>query len=351
MVNKRRIITVGGTLMCALGIGYFMQMGAPAGASAAAVSPPPPAPRIKDGGTGVTQSGFTPLTAPVLPPDSAEPPAIPAVTMPVTTPALAPVETPSADAGPVVPVAFDPAAADDADAPAAIADPAPACDIIATAEAEAGAMARVTVSAACLPGERVVIHHNGMMFTEITDAEGRVEVSVPALAEMAVFIAEFGSGDGAVAIAEVSSLAFYDRVVLQWAENVSFHVHAREFGAEYGADGHVWAGAARDMTAAALGEGGFLTVLGNPDAFAPRLAEVYTFPTATAARDGNIDLTVETEITADNCGRLIEAQALEIRAEGELRTRDLSLNMPNCDAIGDFLVLNNLMDDLKIATK
>ena len=105
------------------------------------------------------------------------------------------------------------------------------------------------------------------------------------------------------------------------------------------------------MSTAALGEGGFLTVLGNAGAFAPRLAEVYTFPTATAAREGNIDLTVETEVTAANCGRLIEAQALEIRAEGELRTRDLSLNMPNCDAIGNFLVLNNLMDDLKIAAK
>jgi len=349
MVNKRRIMTIGGTLMCALGIGYFMQMGAPTGASAATSAPPPAAPRIQDGGTAVAQSGFTPLTAPVLPPDAAAPSAIPAVTIPVTPPALAPVMTPAADPEPIVPVAFDPAAA--ADAPAAMADPGPACDITAGAETEAGAMVRVTVTAACLPGERVVIHHNGMMFTEITDAEGRVEVSVPALAEMAVFIAEFGSGDGAVAITEVSSLAFYDRVVLQWAENVSFHVHAREFGAEYGADGHVWAGAARDMSTAALGEGGFLTVLGNAGAFAPRLAEVYTFPTATAAREGNIDLTVETEVTAANCGRLIEAQALEFRAEGELRTRDLSLNMPNCDAIGDFLVLNNLMDDLKIAAK
>ena len=348
MVNKRRIMTIGGTLMCALGIGYFMQMGAPTGASAATSAPPPPAPRVEDGGTAVAQSGFTPLTAPVLPSASAELPAIPAATVPVMPPALVLVETPGADPGPVVPVAFGATASDNA---GALADPGAACDITATAETEAGAMVRISVSAPCLPGERVVIHHNGMMFTKITDAQGRVEVSVPALSEMAVFIAEFGSGEGAVAMVEVPSLAFYDRVVLQWAENVSFHVHAREFGAEYGADGHVWAGASRDMSAAALGEGGFLTVLGNPDAFAPRLAEVYTFPTATAAREGNIDLTVETEITAANCGRLIEAQALEIKAEGELRTRDLSLNMPNCDAIGDFLVLNNLMDDLKIAAK
>ena len=212
-------------------------------------------------------------------------------------------------------------------------------------------MVRLTVTADCHPDERIAIHHNGMMFTEVTDTGGMVEVMVPALTEMAVFIAEFADGDGAVATTQVTSLPFYDRVVLQWADDVSFEIHAREFGAEYGSDGHVWSGAARDMTAAALGQGGFLTALGDADAFAPRLAQVYTFPTATAAQSGTVDLTVETEITAANCGRMIEAQALELRADGDLRTRDLSLNMPGCEAIGDFLVLNNLMDDLKIAAK
>ncbi len=34
-----------------------------------------------------------------------------------------------------------------------------------------------------------------------------------------------------------------------------------------------------------------------------------------------------------------------------METRDLILSVPDCDAVGDFLVLNNLVDDLKIAGK
>ena len=32
-----------------------------------------------------------------------------------------------------------------------------------------------------------------------------------------------------------------------------------------------------------------------------------------------------------------------------LRTQDLTLAMPDCQATGDFLVLNNLLENLKIA--
>jgi hypothetical protein len=56
-------------------------------------------------------------------------------------------------------------------------------------------------------------------------------------------------------------------------------------------------------------------------------------------------------VTDRNCGRDISAQSLEMRASGGLRTRELELSIPNCTALGDFLVLNNLMDDLKIAAR
>ena len=35
--------------------------------------------------------------------------------------------------------------------------------------------------------------------------------------------------------------------------------------------------------------------------------------------------------------------------DGSLRTREMVLEMPNCTTIGDFLVLNNLLQDLTIA--
>ena len=227
--------------------------------------------------------------------------------------------------------------------------PTVACSIKASALVEAGAMVRLDVTAPCLPNERTVVHHNGMMFTAVTDETGSLSTLVPALSETAVLIVEFANGEGAVATAEVASLMFYDRVVLQWAGSTGFGLHAREYGADYGSIGHVWSGAAREVTAAALGEGGFLTRLGEEDALAPLIAEVYTFPTGSASRGGDIALSVEAEVTAENCGQDIEAQSLEVQADGSLHTQYLTLAVPDCSSVGDFLVLNNLVDDLKIA--
>ena len=55
-------------------------------------------------------------------------------------------------------------------------------------------------------------------------------------------------------------------------------------------------------------------------------------------------------MTASNCGREIEAQSLEIGPDGTLKTRNLTLSVPDCDAVGSFLVLNNLVSDLKVAS-
>lgn len=225
----------------------------------------------------------------------------------------------------------------------------PACDVTAEARPVAAAMVNLSLDAACLPDERLTVHHNGMIFTETTDAEGQLEVSVPALAEEAVFILAFGNGDGAVAQTSVPEFAEYDRVVLQWKGAAGFEIHAREFGADYGDDGHVWQGAPRDMTAGVTGEGGFLTRHGNTDAPEPLMAEVYSFPAAAVAREGDVALSVEAEVSAENCGLEIEAQALELRGADGVVTRNLTLAVPSCDAVGNFLVLNNLLQDLKIA--
>ena len=51
----------------------------------------------------------------------------------------------------------------------------------------AAAMVKLKLDAACLPNERLTVHHNGMIFTEATDDKGQLNVTVPALAEEAVF--------------------------------------------------------------------------------------------------------------------------------------------------------------------
>lgn len=321
-----RYITIGGTFVCALGIGYFMQNAAGQNDPAAPVS------------DAVARAEFKPLSESILPTGSG-----------VEVSALATIPQDPASMRMPSAAPFDVASLVDSPAEAGFDPSAAACAVTANAAVEAGAMVRFSVSAPCFPNERAVIHHNGMMFTDVTNDAGEIETMVPALSEQAFMMVEFASGDGAVASVTVSSLMFYDRVVLQWSGSTGLQLHAREYGAEYGADGHVWSGATRDVSAAALGEGGFITLLGDADTLAPRMAEVYTFPTGTASRAGDIDLSVEAEVTAQNCGQDIEGQAIEVNAAERVRTQYLTLAVPDCTTIGDFLVLNNLVDDLKIA--
>ncbi len=230
--------------------------------------------------------------------------------------------------------------------------PALTCEgeIEMTASPAAAAMVQLDLTAPCGANTQFTLHHNGMMFSAIIDDDGAWSMQVPALAETAVFIAAFESGDGAVATTNVDTLDRYDRYVVQWQGLSGMELHAMEYGADYGEDGHVWRDAGRDATSAETGLGGFLLRLGEGVIEETTLmAEVYTFPTRTAQRDGDVQVSLEAEINAMNCGRDVEAQALIKPGVGEMMARDLTMAIPECDAVGDFLVLKNLYEDLKIA--
>ncbi len=157
-----------------------------------------------------------------------------------------------------------------------------------------------------------------------------------------MFIAEVRSGFSAVAVAEVDGIEDFERVVVQWNGNSGLELHAREIGAAYGGEGHVWHGAGRH---AGMGR---IDRLGEQSLLATRIAEVYNLPSGLPGPSGTVPLTAEAKITEGNCGRDIFAQTLQLTG-GRLSSRDLVMAMPDCDAQGSFLVLNNLLEDLKIA--
>lgn len=225
----------------------------------------------------------------------------------------------------------------------------PACSVEAMARALPGAVVSLELTAPCLPDEKLTVHHGGMMFTDVTNDAGDLNIMIPALSEDAVFIMAFSNGDGAVATASVKDIDQFDRKVLQWRGSGAFSLHAREFGADYDSDGHVWQGGAQDLTGIAKGERGFVLQLGDATRGEPLMAEVYTFPTGRAAQGGTVYMTVEAEVTAENCGAEIEAQTLERQIGGAIQSRDVILSVPECSAVGDFMVLNNLLSDLTIA--
>ena len=96
--------------------------------------------------------------------------------------------------------------------------------------------------------------------------------------------------------------------------------------------------------------GGFITQLGASSLEGGRIAEVYTFPADPRRRDGVVRLSIETEVTAYNCGKDIAGETIQRQADGKMNSVTVTLAVPDCDAIGEFLVLKNLLQDLKIAS-
>ena len=338
-INPKRLITVGGTLFCAWGIGFLMQSNAQEAApQAQGVSAPDVAVEP------LVQNREKTVEEPV---EISEITLTSAIVMPVAPKALVDFLL---DA-PIVPASLSQniSSTPITEFPAEEEAPTFACEHELKAEPAAAAMVTLTLNAPCMANDRFTIHHNGMMFTDVMDASGKSTLEVPALARDAVYIISFGNGEGAVAKTSVTSLEYYDRVVVQWAGNSGLQIHALEYGATYQGDGHVWRGQSGNMTDAARGEGGFVSRYGAEDLEGARIAEVYTFPSGTTARQGDVRLSVETEITKANCGRDIEAQSMQLSSDGTLKVQDLTLAIPDCDAVGDFLVLKNLLNDLKIA--
>lgn len=344
-LQTNRYVMIGASLVTALAIGFVMQKsGGPGGGQAQALQPSAPAESNTLGGVAPAQpaaqpAGQDPVIAPVEIRDVRR------------TAAPTQPETPRAAGdgsdGPVLAALGDTGTemAPPPDAETAAFD----CPVEMTATPMAAAMVQLRVSADCAPNEWVTIHHNGLMFTEVTDDAGVLEIGVPALATQSVFISAFANGEGSVAMAEVPDLAQYHRVVLQWGGEPGLSLHAMEFGAGFGQDGHVWMDQAGSLADVVAGTGGVMTWLGATDVPKPLVAEVYTFPAGLSQGSGDIDLSVELEVTAATCGTDLALQTIEVAQAGTPAVQDLQLFVPECDSQGDFLVLNDVLETLKIA--
>lgn len=345
MKYRKEVITTAGTLACAVGIGFFMQSSQELPSAAYQGAP------LENAGASVLSVEDIVLTSASF---DDEVPA-PTVEQAVTQPTAQEIEVPQVQTLPVLPEQEAPvqlAALDTADTSlGAVAPEVDSCEVTANARPIAAAMVNLTLLAPCLPNERVTVHHAGLLFNQVTDAQGGMDLSIPALAQEAVFIVAFSDGEGAVAQTTVEELVDFDRVAVQWKGDTGFQLHALEFGADYESAGHVWSGAPRDRTFAITGDGGFMSVLGDTEVPDALVAEVYTFPSGISQSAGTIHLSVETEVAENNCSLEIEAQTLQVSSGNDITSKDLTLSVPDCDASGNFLVLNNLFEDLKVASR
>lgn len=214
-----------------------------------------------------------------------------------------------------------------------------------TVEPATGAMAHLHVMANCHADERVEVTHDRLVFTARLSSIGTLDLDIPALVEQGDYTVQLANGTFLRASAEVQGASSYERVALQWNGAPGPGLHAYEFGAGYGDKGHVSADTPRNPGHGEAGRGGFMTVLGSADVDAPLVAQVYSFPRALKGSDETVRLSIEIEVTEQNCGK--EVSARTIRAPGEVTA--LELTMPGCEAVGQFLVLKNAVRDMKLA--
>lgn len=337
-IEKRQIARVVAVAAVALAAGQLVQSlahrpktRAPAETTTAAAPVKPSS--VQPVSSGPEPGKPAPAPAPVL---ASQPPVAPSPLPPkpatAEAPALAMLPEPPAPAP------------DPAPAPAALPQ-AEACPVTLELMAEPQAMIGLTLLAPCHPNERVVLQHAGLAVTGLTTATGALFTSLPALQPQAEVTTIFADGTRTSAALDIPEAATVRRFGIQWQAEDAFQLQAFEGGASWGEAGNVSARTPRASGLALPADQGFVTALGDASAPAPLLAEVYTFPADSRVA---AEVVIEAAVTEATCGREIFGQTLTATG-GKAATEDLTLAMPDCDGVGDYLVLNNLALPTNIA--
>jgi hypothetical protein len=339
----RKYAIAGSTFSIAMAIGFVMQNGDALasrmiGDEDMAEVPVPPMQFPQQASVAVTIPNI-----PEIATEAAPEMALPTLG-PVAEPSVPPVDLASAEDSVGTPAIMSDAIPD-------IAENGVVCVPDLSAQVAEAAMVSLVLDAPCSANSVATIHHQGMIFSAVVDQNGIAAVQVPALAEDAVFIAELPGGSGAAAIARVPEIANFDRAVLQWQGQTGLQIHALEFGASYDEAGHVWSASSRSAEAALNGEGGFMVSLGAAEVDNAYYAEVYTFPSGMISGSGEVEITVEAEILPTTCGREISAQTIQIAPGQEPYALDLTMTLPGCETVGEFLVLKNMLESLTLASR
>ncbi len=316
MIEPKRMITAGVTLTIAASVGYAMQNG-DALASRLLTEPQEPPSVI---GLSAQFSGL-PVDAiiPALDPDPAlrNSIRIAAATIQFETENLLDVETPK----------FLPQT----------------CDLNMTALPQDGAMVRLNLSAPCYQNQRITVSHAGIEFADTTLADGTYNIDIPALNEYASFAVTFADGRSVEAKTLNLQLDGYQRVAVNWSGSAGLNIHALENGAAFGGVGHVWSLAPENSGI------GRLIQLGNPDVYAPVLAQVYSVQTTGLPGNARVKFLVDAALTNATCGAEILGNAFQLSDDGMFSSNEIVLTLPACGGESGYLVLNNLFNDLRIA--
>ncbi|MBV0913565.1 hypothetical protein [Anianabacter salinae] len=357
-MDTTKMITAGGTILASVAtVGLMVWQEAQASrydaiGEASETAAPPPA-----------QATLLPSVSSILVQEAPAPEPAPTVTLASLEPASVVPQRPETALAPVLdPAPEDMATLDTSiaapDAPPVVTTETPApnmteaemCAPVLTADARPAGIAALTLSAPCHESQPITVEHAGLTYSDRTSDLGTYSVRLPVLSSPAEIRITFPDGEQTDVTLDVPDLGSIDRVALQWSGETGLSLHAFELGAGYDDAGHVWIENARDADHAVGGRGGFFTALGDGTGLTPKTVNIYTYPADMAVQDGVIRLSVEAEVTLQSCGRDVSGESFQRDENGVFQPMTITLSMPGCDAVGEYLVLKNLLRDMKVAS-
>ncbi|MEO0387420.1 MAG: hypothetical protein AAF281_07800 [Pseudomonadota bacterium] len=220
---------------------------------------------------------------------------------------------------------------------------AEACGVDLTLTARSGAEIVAALSSPCRPEQAVTVSHAGLTFEAMTSAAGDASIIIPALrsdAEVSVSFPDGAAASGAIA---VSGLDMLTRVAILWTADIDFDLHALEFGAREGSEGHIWTGNASTYRGARRTGTGYLIPLGPQDRPGAR-AEVYTLVHNSRTPGGLVDLSLRLAAFGDACEARPVIRTLRVERGEVQRDSDIQFDLSGCGSAEQVFIPNTLQD-------
>lgn len=221
------------------------------------------------------------------------------------------------------------------------------CAPTLTGSAGKMAMISLTVSAPCHANQEIEFSHEGLRFTERLDGQGWLSLDLPALASEAKIVAHLQDDTSSVIEVAVPDAVQYRRVALIWHGATGLQLYAFEEGADYGDTGHVWAEQPGDLSRVEAGIGGYTTMLGSVSS--GYAAGIYSFPAYLMRSLSGPEITIEAQVMETTCGKALEATYLRTNGKKVTTQTPIEIASPGCDAVGEYLVLQDLPETMRLA--
>lgn len=215
------------------------------------------------------------------------------------------------------------------------ADRGGTCDVdLALTETPAGLLS-VTLNAPCHANSELLLRLNELTANVVTNARGNWGHRLPVLSDVSTV--EITLADVTVSgRLRHQSVSGQQHIILAWTGTQTFQI---------GVDPRFGDTVARQVIDEEIGA--FIRVGdGTGAAF-----EIYTFPAANSRSAGVLRVSVDAEITLENCGKTARTRAYQTGYLGTLRPTEIAYTMPDCDRAGDVVRLQNLFRDLRLAQR